>query len=264
MFLKSSQQHLTILAVYVDDILFTGLDSRAIQLLKHNLHAAFGFKDLGFLHYFLGFEVSHLHDGVSLTQRKFTQDLLGDLGHLNDRPTTTPLLVNCKLKADEGVPLEDPTLYRTFIGKLNFLSNTRPGISFVVQSLSQFMQQPTSSHMAALHHLLKYISSTSGQGILLKGIDNLQLSAYSDSDWADCPMRRRLVTGYVVLLDKSPISWKSKKQSTIARSSAEAKYRAMVEAATEITWLTFSKNWEFPSLNLSPYTVTINLLSHCS
>jgi len=72
--------------------------------------------------------------------------------------------------------------------------------------LSQFMQHPTTSHMAVLDHLLSYISGTSGQGILLKGIDSLKLSAFSDSDWASCPMSRRSVTGYIILLDQSPIS----------------------------------------------------------
>jgi len=158
-------------------------------------------------------------------------------GHLHAKPTATPLPLNCKLKADEGVPLSDPTVYRTYIGKLNFLSNTRPDIAFAVQTLSQFMQHPTSSHMAALEHLLKYISVTSGQGILLRGADSLKLTAYSDSDWASCPISRRSVTGYIVLLDKSPISWKSKKQNTVARSSAEAEYRAMAQAAAEVTWL---------------------------
>jgi len=99
------------------------------------------------------------------------------------------------------------------------------------------MQKPTSSHLEALHHLLRYISGTSGQGILLKGLNQLQLTAYSDSDWASCPLSRRSVTGYVVLLNHSPISWKSKKQSTVARSSIEAEYRAMAQATAEITWL---------------------------
>jgi len=101
---------------------------------------------------------------------------------LNAKPTVTPLPLNCKLVHDEGIPLEDPTSYRTYVGKLNFLSNTRPDISFAVQTLSQFMQRPASSHLTALHHLLRYISGTSGQGILLQGLDQLQLSAYSDSD----------------------------------------------------------------------------------
>ena len=117
--------------------------------------------------------MSHLHDRISLTQRKFTHDLLRDSGHLHDKPTVTPLPFNCKLKANEGVPLANPTLCKTYIGKLNFLTNVRPDISFAIQTLNQFMQQPTSSHITALHHLVKYVFGTSGQGILLKGVDNL-------------------------------------------------------------------------------------------
>ena len=225
------------MAVYVNDILITGSDPNAIKLLKRNLHSTFRIKDLGFLHCFLGFEVSHFHDGITLTQRKFTQDLLRQSGHLNVKPTVTPLRLNCKLLPTDGVPLPKPAEYRTYIGKLNFLSNTHPDISFTVQTLSQFMQHTTSSHMAASQHLLRYISGTSGQGILLKGLDQLQLSAYSDSDLASCPTGRRSVIGYIVLFNHSPISWKSKKQSTVARSSAEAEYRAMAQAAVEITWL---------------------------
>ena len=211
LFLKQTQQYLTVVAVYVDDILLTGSNPEEIQALKLNLHVAFGIKDLGLLNYFLGFEISHLPNGITLTQRKFTRDLLKDSGYNDAKPTATPLPINCKLLADTRVLLTDPTTYRTYIGKLNFLSNTRPDISFAVQTLSQFMQQPTSTHMEALEHLLRCISGTSGQGILLQGVDSLQLAAYSDSDWASCPISRRSVTGYVVLLDKSPISWKSKK-----------------------------------------------------
>jgi len=116
------------------------------------------------------------------------------------------------------------------------------------------MQQPTSSHMAALDHLLRYISGTAGQGILLRGTDSLQLTAYSDSDWASCPTSRRSVTGFVVLLDKSPISWKSKKQGTIGRSSAEAEYRAMAQAAAEVTWLV-NLLQELGVSNLKPVTL---------
>lgn len=173
LFLKQSAQHLTIVVVYVDDILLIGSDPTTIQDLKQSLNTAFGIKDLGFPHYFLGFEVTHYQDGVTLSQRKFTQDLLKESGHLHARSTATPLPINYKLTPDTGVPVEDPTLYRTYIGKLYFLSNTRPDISFAVQTLGQFMQQPTSSHMAALDHLLRYISGTAGQGILLRDTDSL-------------------------------------------------------------------------------------------
>ena len=113
LFLQFSPQHLTIIAVYVDDILITGTNPAVVQLLKHNLHAAFGIKDLGLLHYLLGFEISHLPARIVLTQRKFTQDLLQQSGHLHSKPTVTLLPINCKLLAHEGIPLADPTVYRT-------------------------------------------------------------------------------------------------------------------------------------------------------
>ena len=125
-------------------LLLTGSSTEEIQTLKHNLHVTFGIKDLGHLNYFLGFEVCHLSDGVSLTQRKFTQEMLKSSGHLDAKPTATPLLVNYKFTPDEGVPLLDPTVHRIYIGKPNFLSNTRPDIAFAVQTLSQLMQHPTS------------------------------------------------------------------------------------------------------------------------
>ena len=121
---------------------------------------------MGLLNYFLGFEVgphmegvtSHLPDGVSLTQRKFTQDLLKESSYLHARPTATSLPIICKLLADSSVCSEDPIVHMTYIGKLNFLSNSRPDISFAVQTLSQFIQQPIFSHMVALDHLLRYLS----------------------------------------------------------------------------------------------------------
>jgi len=188
LFLKNSDSHLTIVVVYVDDILLIASNPTEIQLLKQYLDSTFGIKDLGQLHYFLGFEVSHNLDGITRTQRKLTQDLLRDSGFLNAKATATPLPVNLKLTAEAGVRLPNPTTYRTYVGKLNFLCNTKPDISFVVQTLSQFMQHPTSLHQSTLDHLLRYISGTSGQGILLSGLDSLQLHAYSDSDWASCPI----------------------------------------------------------------------------
>jgi len=99
------------------------------------------------------------------------------------------------------------------------------------------MQAPRTSHMLALEHTLHYLKGTSGQGILLKANSPLLLKAFSDSDWASCSFSRRSVTGYRVLAGTSPISWKSKKQPTVSKSSAEAEYRPMSQAAAEVTWL---------------------------
>lgn len=254
LFIKKSGSHITIVAVYVDDILVTGSDLQAITHLKDFLHQAFTIKDLGILHYLLGLEVHHLPNGIVLSQIKFTQDLLEETGFLDTKPTITPLPLNMKLLDFASPFLDNPSKYRCLIGKLNFLTHTRPDLSFVVQTLSQYMQKPQQIHLEGLHHLLKYLKGISGQGILLKGSSSINLHAYSDSDWTSCPISRRSVTGYMVLFGGSPISWKSKKQSTIARSSSEAKYRVMAHAAAEVAWLVRLLE-ELGGQNLKPVTL---------
>lgn len=162
---------------------------------------------------------------------------MSDSGIQSLKKAVTPLPLNLRLNNQDGEPLQDAEKYRSLVGKLNFLTNTRPDISFTIQTLSQFIQPPRTPHWQALIHTLNYIHSTCGQGIVLKGNDKLVLQAYTDSDWGACPTTRRSVSGYLVLLGKSPISWKSKKQPTVSRSSSEAEYRAMANAASEVTWV---------------------------
>lgn len=172
-----------------------------------------------------------------MTQKKFTKELLQECNMDLSQIAKTPLHVHLKLAADTGEFFSDPVLYRSLVGKLNFLTHTRPDLSYVVQTLSQYMHQPRLQHYTALHHVMRYPAGTIGQGILLSATPQLTLKAYSDSDWASCPDTRRSVIGYVMLLGSSPVSWKSKKQATVSKSSAEAEYRAMAAAASEITWL---------------------------
>lgn len=189
------------------------------------------------MHYFLGLEVTYLNDGIALTQRKFTNDLLRECGITDFHKVATPLPLNLKLHNNYSPLYSNATKYRSLVGKLNFLTNTRPDLAFTVQSLSQYMQSPIVNHFQALQHTLNYVASTSGQGIILNGSDQLRLHAYSDSDWGACFDTRKSVTGYLILLGTSPVSWKSKKQHTVSKSSAEAEYCAMAAVASEVTWL---------------------------
>lgn len=239
LFLKRHNGLITIAVVYVDDIILTGGDTTEIDHLKSHLDSIFSINDLGKLHFFLGLEVGYHADGIVLTQAKFTKELLDECGIKEFRKVYTPLLVNLKLSVDGGGSslYADPILYRTLVGKLNYLSHTRPDLSFSVQTLSQFMHSPRDQHFEALTHVLSYVKAIAGQGILLQGSPDLVLQAFSDSDWASCKDSRRSVTGYLLLLGKSPVSWKSKKQATVSRSSSEAEYRAMASAASEAVWL---------------------------
>ena len=163
LFINKSSSNITIIAVYVDDILITGSDTSEVNFVKSQLDALFGIKDLGSLHYFLGLELAYLKDGIFLSQKKFTYELLQLSGISDQSIVATPLPLNCKVLVDEGIPISDPSIYRTLIGKLNFLIHTRPDLSFTVQTLSQFMQCPRDTHFHALQHTLKYVKNTVGQ-----------------------------------------------------------------------------------------------------
>lgn len=209
LFIHNGDSSMCFAAVYVDDIILIGPNLTLILHLKNHLHQVFSIKDLGPLSLFLGIEVSRISDGIILSQSKFTKELLADSSLDVTKTTKTPLPLSLKLLAEEGDFYHDPSHYRCLVGKLNFLTHTRTDISFAVQTLSQFLQAPRVQHLSALHHLLRYVASTIGQGILLQASKQLTLRGYSNSDWAACPNSRRSVTGY--LIGSSPISWKSKK-----------------------------------------------------
>ncbi|KAJ0018729.1 hypothetical protein Pint_10874 [Pistacia integerrima] len=116
---------------------------------------------------------------------------------------------NHKLFKTSGNPLSDPTPYRQLIGRILYLTLTRPNIRYPIQVLSQYMDCPTTTHLTTAHKVLRYLKNAPGQGILLSAASSLQLIGYSDSDWASCP--RRSLTGFCVFLAHSLISWRSKK-----------------------------------------------------
>nr|XP_016469461.1 PREDICTED: uncharacterized mitochondrial protein AtMg00810-like [Nicotiana tabacum] len=206
-------------------------------MLKTFMHNQFKIKDLGKLHYFLGLEVLYRKGGILISQRKFTLDLLKEYDCLHATSLSSSLDLTTKLKAKEGVPLSDPTFYKQLVGKLNFLTNTRLDIAYGVQHLSQYMQDPREPHLQATYHMLRYLLKDPTLGLFMSSDNDFSVKAYCDSDWATCPDSMKSVSGYLVLLGNSPISWKSKKQETISLSSAEAEYRSIRKVVGELVWL---------------------------
>ncbi|KAG4940850.1 hypothetical protein JHK87_044721 [Glycine soja] len=139
--------------------------------------------------------------------------------------------------ADQSEAYPDPERYRRLVGKLIYLTITRPDISFAVGVVSQFMQNPHLDHWNAVMRILRYVKKAPGQGLLYEDKGSTQLSGYCDADWAGCPMDRRSTSGYCVFIGGNLISWKSKKQTVVARSSAEAEYRSMAMVTCELMWI---------------------------
>ncbi|KAL0454835.1 UNVERIFIED_CONTAM: Retrovirus-related Pol polyprotein from transposon RE1 [Sesamum latifolium] len=155
------------------------------------------------------------------------------------KPAATPLPAGVKLDASSGSVLASPDRYRRLIGRLLYLGFSRPDISFPVQQLSQFIQHPREPHWDAAIHLVRYLKGTSSLGLFFGADSPLTLSAFSDSNWASCLDTRRSVTGYCIFLGGSLVSWKTKKQATVSRSSAEAEYRSMASTVCELLWISY-------------------------
>ena len=175
--------------------------------------------------------------GVVISQRKYAMDILEETGLMNAKPIDTPMDPNAKLMPGQGEPLSDPERYRRLVGKLNYLTVTRPDISFAVSVVSQFLNSPCEGHWDAVIRILKYIKGAPGNGLLYEDKGHARVVGYSDADWAGSPTDRRSTSGYCIFIGDNLISWKSKKQTVVARSSAEAEYRAMASATCELIWL---------------------------
>ena len=251
LFVKKGISCITVVLVYVDDIVITGNDHEEISKLKAFLHRKFAIKDLGILKYFLGIEAAYSTKGIFLNQRKYVLDLLQDSGKLGAKPAETPTETGGK-PDDEGEPFPNVVQYQRLVGRLIYLTITRPDISYAVSLVSRFMHAPKVQHMDAVNRILRYLKGSAGRGIWMRKNGHTSISAYTDADWAGCPIDRRSTTGYCIFVGGNLVTWKSKKQNVVAKSSAEAEYRAMSTTTSEIIWLrALLKDLSFPTTESS-------------
>ncbi|KAL2240933.1 UNVERIFIED_CONTAM: Retrovirus-related Pol polyprotein from transposon RE2, partial [Sesamum indicum] len=211
--------------------------STQIAEVKRYLDQLFTIKDLGPARYFLGLEIARASEGIALTQSKYVQDIVHDLKLTEARSTATPLPPGFKLTSTLDQPLPQPAMYRRLVGRLLYLNFTRPDISHTVQQLSQFVQSPCKNHWDAATHVVKYLKGSPQKGFFFPAHISSNLVAYCDTDWAFCPNTRKSLAGYCIFLGKALISWKTKKQNIVSRSTAEAEYRAMGTTSCELVWV---------------------------
>lgn len=230
-------------SVYVDDLIIVGEDDD-VRGVKKQLSDRFDMTDLGAVHWLLGVEITRSAAGFHLSQRQYISDSLEQLGMTDCKSLAVPLDPSCRLTRDMGPhntgeeEYMSRVPYRSAVGSLVYLVTcTRPDLAASVGIVSQFLERPGLNHWNAVKRIYRYLKGTMDTGLLLSGGTDFELRGYSDSDYAGDTDTRRSTTGYVFLLGGGAVSWRSKRQPTVALSTTEAEYMALAEAAREAIWL---------------------------
>jgi len=221
------------LLVYVDDIQLTDSNSLLLQHLIQLLSLEFKLRDLGYVHYFLVIEVRSTSMGFMLRQHKYTLDILTRAGMLSCKHVDTPISTS-KATIMPDPLFSDATRFCQIMGALQYLTFTHPDICFAIYRVCQFMHAATDSHWAAVKLILRYLRGTASHGLHITRSSSFALHGFTDADWAGSVEDRKSTGGYLVFFGQTPISWKSGKQRTVARSSTEAEYKALADDTTEV------------------------------
>ena len=239
LYVRKDSTSLTLLSLYVDDLLLACNELRVLVSLKKDFCKRFEMTDCGDASVCLGLEIRRVRGKktLHLSQTAYTAKILQRFGMKNCKPVVTPMEGQLTQADLEGEPM-DTALYRQCIGSLMYLSvGSRPDISFAVARLAQQVEAPTQPLWTAAKRILRYLAGTKDVGILYDGKCSLSPVGYSDSDWGGCKINRKSTSGYAFLTAGGAVSWKSKKQGCVAQSSAEAEYMALAAAAKEAIWL---------------------------
>ena len=229
------------IAVHIDDIVLAGKSEKRMTEVKQALAKQFQVKDMGELHYFLG--VNAVQDSntgeVCIGQPAYAANLVQKFGMEHAKAVNTPVDVSMKLvKASAEDECIDQKCYQSAVGSLLYLSTaTRPDITYAVSNVAKFSANPTKQHWTAVKRIFQYLKGTLNHGLLYSKEGSADCVGFSDADWGGDLDDRKSTSGYLFQLSRAAISWRSKKQTSVALSTAEAEYIALASAAQEALWL---------------------------
>lgn len=225
-YLRGTRARRLVVGVYVDDLIIAGGNQVDIDTFKDQMKATFKMSNLGLLHYYLGLEVSQTEAGITICRSSYAAKILETAGLTDCNSSTTPMEPRLKLSKVSSAPDIDPTMYRSVVGSLRYLVNTRPNLAYSVGFISRFMENPTTEHLAVMKRVLRYVAGTLHFGCHYKRKKDPQLVGYSDSDMAGDIDTRKSTSGILFFLGDNTITWQSQKQKIVALSSCEAEYIA--------------------------------------
>ena len=237
LFTKTCDGDLFVCQIYVDDIIFGSTNQKSCEEFSRVMTQKFEMSMMGELNYFLGFQVKQLKDGTFISQTKYTQDLLKRFGMKDAKPAKTPMGTDGHTDLNKGGKSVDQKAYRSMIGSLLYLCASRPDIMLSVCMCARFQSDPKECHLVAVKRILRYLVATPCFGLWYPKGSTFDLVGYSDSDYAGCKVDRKSTSGTCQFLGRSLVSWNSKKQTSVALSTAEAEYVAAGQCCAQLLWM---------------------------
>lgn len=229
--------YMLMVCLYVDDLIFTGNDPRMFEDFKKEMTREFEMTDIGLMSYYLGIEVKQMEEGIFISQEGYAREVLKKFKMEKCNPVNTPVECGVKLSKYEDGEKVNPTIFKSLVGSLRYLTCTRPDILYGVSLVSRYMEEPISTHMKTAKRILRYLKGTLDFGLLYSPTNDFKLVGYSDSDWAGDIDDRKSTTGFVFYMGDAAFTWTSKKQPIVTLSTCEAEYVAATSCVCHAIWL---------------------------
>jgi hypothetical protein len=237
LFTKKIGNDLFIVQIYVDDIIFGSTDQAYCEEFGAMMTKEFEMSMIGELSYFLGLQVKQLKNGTFVSQGKYIRDMLKKFGMQDAKPISTPMGTNGNLDSDLDGKMVNQKEYRSLIGSLLYVTASRPDVMFSVCMCARYQASPRESHLTAAKRILRYLKQTRDVGLWYPKGSKFELIGYSDSDYGGCKINRKSTSGTCQLLGRSLVSWSSKKQNSVAISTAEAEYVSAGSCCAQLLWM---------------------------
>jgi hypothetical protein len=237
LFTRKVDKEIFVCQIYVDDIIFGSTNQSWCEDFSRIMTKRFEMSMMGELTFFLGFQIKQLKEGTFICQTKYTKDMLKKFDMENAKPIKTPMPTNGHLDLNEDGKAVDQKVYRSMIGSLLYLCASRPDIMLSVCMCARFQANPKECHLMAVKRILRYLVFTPYLGLWYPKGSTFNLLGYSDSDYAGCKVDRKSTSGTCQFLGRSLVSWSSKKQNSVALSTAEAEYVAAGACCAQLLWM---------------------------